>query len=288
MKKQIIYFFILIGISIQMSCETDADIPIPSQDPKFVLSSFINPESDTQLFTLTLSDPIFDGSNVDYEQYIDNAVVTINNGTNTVQMPYSFNFNAYILEASLMKVDYNTSYTISISHAGKSLVTNFKTFSNSSIVINEIKVDSISKIDEFGFDSKTYFANVKWQDPADEENYYCLELYGLVRGDNGQIIRAPLSDYYGNIYISDEGKNGTEMTRTLEAYTSTFGEFGQVYLGFDVVISKTDEHYYRYFKSLQNYVGDDPFSEPSLIYSNVNTGLGVIGSYVPYSIRKEL
>lgn len=288
MKKHIIYIFILLGISIQVSCETDANIPIPSQDPKFVLTSFINPASDSQLFTLTLSDPIFDGSNVDFNNYIDDALVTVSNGTNTVTLGYNNSYNAYLLLNSAMNIDFNTDYTVNVSRAGKQLQTKFKSIGSAPITINELKVDSIEKIDQFGIVSKTYFANVKWQDPGSETNYYCLELYGLMNDFNGNPVRVPLSDYYGNIYISDEGKNGTEMSRTLEAYTNYFGEFGNVYRGFDVVVSKTDEHYYRYFKSLQNYVGDDPFSEPSLVYTNINSGLGVIGNYMPYSIRKEL
>ena len=86
MKKISLYLFILFGIAIQMSCETDANIPIPSQDPKLVFSAFINPVSDSQLFTLTLSDPIFDGSTVDNTKYIDDAIVTISNGTTSLQI----------------------------------------------------------------------------------------------------------------------------------------------------------------------------------------------------------
>lgn len=288
MKKQIIYIFILLGITAQMSCETDANIPIPKQDPKYVLTAFINPASDSQMFTLTMSDPIFDGSNIDFNSYISDAEVKITDGNNTVTLDYNNSFNAYMLLNSSMNLDYNSNYTVSVSRNGKNLQTDFKTIGSAPIVINEIKIDSITKSDEFGFLTKTYFANVKWQDPASENNYYCLELFGLITDFTGNTVRVPLSDYYGNIYISDEGKNGTEMSRTLETYTSFFGEFGQQYKGFDVVISKTDEHYYRYFKSLQNYVGDDPFSEPSLVYTNINSGLGVIGNYIPYSIRKEL
>lgn len=288
MKKIFIYILISTIISIQLSCETDANIPIPSQDPKFVLTSFVNLERDSQYFTLTQSDPLFDGSNVDNEKYIDAAVVTVSNGISNVQLPYNYNYNAYLLDASAMKINYNTNYTIHVEYQGKAINSSFSTFDSAAIVINEIKIDSILKTDEFGFSTKTYYANVKWQDPASEKNYYCLEMFGLFRSDFGQIIRVPLSDYYGSVYLSDEGKNGTEMTRTMEAYTTMFGDFGQTYLGFDVVISKTDEHYYRYFKSLQNYVGDDPFSEPSLVYTNITNGLGVIGSYVPYFIRKEL
>lgn len=271
-----------------MACETDADIPIPAQDPKFVVTAFIKPSSDTQMLTLYLSDPIFDGSNLDNTTQIKNAIITINDGVNTVRIRFNNNADAYLLLKDSMQVDFSKEYTVSVDYNGKSISTSFKTISNIPITINDVKVDSTVEQDPFGGEFKTYYAYLKWQDPASEKNYYCIELYGLVKNDNGDTSRVPLTDYYGNLYLTDEGKNGNEMSATLSIGLMSFEMFFQDYIGFDAVITKTDEHYYKYFKSLQNYTGDDPFSEPSLVYTNINKGLGLIGSYQPYFYRKVL
>jgi hypothetical protein len=59
-------------------------------------------------------------------------------------------------------------------------------------------------------------------------------------------------------------------------------------LAFKIYLTKIDADSYKYFKSLQNYTGDDPFSEPSLIYTNVPNGLGLVGSQQVFSYRKAL
>ena len=48
-----------------------------------------------------------------------------------------------------------------------------------------------------------------------------------------------------------------------------------------VSLQKVDETYYRYHHALENYQGIDLFSEPTLVYSNVDNGLGVFCSYNP-------
>ena len=49
-----------------------------------------------------------------------------------------------------------------------------------------------------------------------------------------------------------------------------------------VSVMQTDEHYFKFHKSLDNYYyyGDDfPFAEPTRIYTNVKGGLGVFAAY---------
>lgn len=285
--KKILALLIMFSVSL-VACETDADIEIPAQDPKLVVSSFINPGAEFQYLKVYMSDPIFDGSTIDNTVMINNADVRISDGSQTVSFGYDFNVDSYVLPRTSLNIEYNKEYTITVTYDGKSVNSTIKTVSNVPLILNEVKIDSILEDDPFGGNYTTYFGYVKWQDPANEVNYYCLELYGLVKNINGDTSRISLSDFYSSVYISDEGKNGTSMNATIEAYMFTPEMIGNGYVGYELMLTKTDEHYYRYFKSLQNYGGDDPFSEPSLIYSNINNGLGLFGSYSPYSFRKAL
>lgn len=285
--KKILY--ILIGIaSVFSACETDADIEIPSQDPKLVLSTFLEPGAELQLLTLYMSDPIFDGSNIDNTTMITNGTITITDGTITKKFRYDFNYNAYVLVDDSMTIEFNKQYKITASYDGKTASATFNTVSNIAPIFTEVKFDSLLEEDPFGGFYITYFGYAKWLDPTAEKNYYCVELYGLQKTGNGDTSRVSLSDFYSNLYLTDDGKNGGQMTATIEAYSYS-GEFsGNDYVGFELLLTKTDEHYYKYFKSLQNYGGDDPFSEPSLIYTNVTNGLGLVGSYKPFSFKKGL
>lgn len=285
--KKILY--ILIGISIVFSsCETDADIDIPAQDPKLVLSTFLEPGAELQFLTLFISDPIFDGSNIDNTTLLTNGIISISDGTISKKFRYDFNYNAYVLPDDSMLIEFNKQYTVTASYDGRTVSTTFNTITNVAPIFIDVKFDSLLEEDPFGGLYKTYFGYVKWQDPSAEKNYYCIELYGLQKTENGDTTRVSLSDFYSNLYLTDDGKNGAQITATIEAYSYSGEMFGGNYIGFELLLAKTDEHYYKYFKSLQNYSGDDPFSEPSLIYTNVNNGLGLVGSFKPFSFRKGL
>ncbi len=286
MKK---LFYILFVLSVfQTSCETDADIPIPKQDPKLVLSAFLQPGAELQFATLYMSDPIFDGSNIDFTTLIDNAEVYITVGTKKVRFQYDFNYFAYVIPKDSLTIEYNKEYTLGAKFDGKEVSSTIKTISSIPIQFTEAKFDSLIEEDPFGGSTKTYFGYAKWIDPPEEKNYYCIEMFALVKNINGDSSRISLSDFYSNLYLSDEGKNGTTMTATIEAYQYNPEFQGNGYVGYELLVTKVDEQYYKYFKSLQNYGGDDPFSEPSLIYSNVNNGLGIVASFAPFSFKKGL
>jgi hypothetical protein len=52
-----------------------------------------------------------------------------------------------------------------------------------------------------------------------------------------------------------------------------------------VYLLNTDKSYYDYHRSLGNYdSGDDPFTEPSPVFSNVNGGLGIFAAYTVDSL----
>lgn len=44
-------------------------------------------------------------------------------------------------------------------------------------------------------------------------------------------------------------------------------------------VSNSDENYYKYHRSLETSGNDNPFTEPSLVYTNINNGLGCFAAY---------
>jgi hypothetical protein len=59
------------------------------------------------------------------------------------------------------------------------------------------------------------------------------------------------------------------------------------YKNIRIGLLNVDEHYYRYHTTLRLYSGDDPFSEPAPIYSNIVGGLGVFGAYNKTTVVKD-
>jgi hypothetical protein len=56
-----------------------------------------------------------------------------------------------------------------------------------------------------------------------------------------------------------------------------------------VELQSISESYYQYLKSMtSNGGGDDFFSEPVQVYSNITNGIGILGSYTQSSKVVEL
>jgi len=53
------------------------------------------------------------------------------------------------------------------------------------------------------------------------------------------------------------------------------------------VLLNVDVHYYKYHKSLSSNNEDNPFAEPTLIYTNINGGLGVFAAYNKTMVTKD-
>ena len=82
--------------------------------------------------------------------------------------------------------------------------------------------------------------------------------------------------------INHDGENVTLDGRVGQSYDSTEYYSTEYY---DVFLYNCSESYYNFHKSLINYTGDNPFAEPSLIYSNVKGGFGCFGAYTRSMLR---
>lgn len=289
MKKLI---YILFSISVLVSsCESDAEVDIPFEPVKLVLHTFLDPELDTNFIYLSKSDPIFDKNSSFFDELlIDNGIVKISNGTNEITLRYDNVEKAYYFRKNELDIDFNKTYNISASAINQTINVSVKTLDSNSIRINDITIDSTIQDDGFLGSYKVYKIRFNFNDPASEENYYRISLTPTYIYFDGGFTEYEYStnDIYSDILISDAGKNGSTINiyNEYDSYNSGFQSFN--YVAFKVYVTKIDEDSYKYYKSLQNYTGDDPFSEPTLIYTNVPNGLGLVGSKQVFSARKAL
>ena len=82
--------------------------------------------------------------------------------------------------------------------------------------------------------------------------------------------------------FSDENADGTHISRnySFEYYTNS-----DTLLAVDVYLLNCNYDYYSFHRSVDNYTGDNPFAEPTLIYSNVNEGLGIFAAANGIKVR---
>ena len=113
-----------------------------------------------------------------------------------------------------------------------------------------------------------YFVEHQYIFVEESEEYFYDKPYGILlwtdKLTNGQTvsIKFEIDPYY--IYYQPEGNDDVSVKYT-------------------IYLKSLEEDYYQYEKSKHLYYengdGDDPFTEPVLIYSNVENGLGVFGGF---------
>jgi hypothetical protein len=115
-------------------------------------------------------------------------------------------------------------------------------------------------------------------DEGGVENYYAAQVFNY-----SELSDPSSGDAFGYFWyptrmlISDKGYDGEDIPFRVDFSLAVY-ENHLVHL----YALSVDEHYYRFHRSLDT-VGDieeNPFFEPTLLYSNVEGGLGVFASYV--------
>jgi hypothetical protein len=164
----------------------------------------------------------------------------------------------------------------------------------------QITVDTsfIKTTDKYGMSVSILNAKISITDFPGEANYYrLLYLYEAYRPgfphtknisikDVVEPVIPGVAEYnpWQNDHVSnDAGRDGKKfIIRSIE--------FQPVHLDYEgsspdsaflrVYLLSTDKPYYDFHKSAENFsLGDGPFTEPTLLYSNVSGGLGIFASY---------
>jgi hypothetical protein len=278
MKKKS-YFLLLIATSILASCTTDSDIKVPEVEPEVVVSCFISPQEDTLKAFVRLTDPLFGSSQVNGNSLIEGATVKIKNGTSEAIFTLNTEKERYELAASDFPINSGTTYQLEVSVPGYDLCSASTTVPSNSPVFNLaelIQIDTLSENQGSGINGNFKF---KWNDPSGQTNYYRLVISQKI---TYQIDTGIFEEYYSNIWdelIDDANKDGDEISKEPNTYIyQSYDPDNPTALKFYCYLLNTDEAYFRYHYSVWNVQPGNPFAEPSIIYDNINNGLGAFGS----------
>jgi hypothetical protein len=266
------------------SCEDlVTEVELPEYEPKLVLTSFISPEGKSIRVNLGESFAVFGPQNSGIENpAIMGATVILKGPQHQSQIPWSEEQYAYYLDSLPWDIQANTEYELSATLPdGRSIEgkCSIPADLNTSLEITDIELGSGG---EFG---QAYIVQFRITDLPGEGHFYRVGGYMHYKWDEGndETYTMPLYLSRGDEYISDVGKDGSTMSFRVDA--DMFGGEAQK---LELFLLTTDEAYYRYHNTLDNYWGDDPFSEPTLIYSNIEDGLGVFAAYRSYHILIDL
>jgi|ERR1035437_5002506 hypothetical protein len=257
------------------SCDKEVDnISYPKFNQKIVISGFLSP--DNKVNQIIISENLSLYGNRYLPQSMGTLTATISDGTNemsldSAQLLHGFTSSDYpIIEGKTYTINVKTDKGLAAeASCTVPLKRNLSLEVDTSLTVNYTPA----------YGSFTYInADIYFTDAQGIDNYYmfyCEQITYISKwSETPSVFEISGPE---KAYFTDKGKDGERSMITLQPIgvgSEVDSSFLKVYL------LNTDKAYYDYKKSLDNYnSGDDPFTEPSPVYSNITGGLGIFAAY---------
>ncbi|WP_026629271.1 DUF4249 domain-containing protein [Dyadobacter alkalitolerans] len=297
-------FLMLMCIGLLCGCENlvndlDQD-KLPKVEAKLAVSCYISPQSPLLEAIITESQPIFGPANYN-PTIITNAEVILSDDVNQVRLVFDDSLQNYVADSSAFKVVAGKTYTLTVND-GKRFVK-----AKCTVPFNRVKEMEVSIDKEWaGYETdSTAWFRLSWEDVKGESNYYALRgsythEQTMPRPDpkTGKIepfryiFTTEMIAFERGVYndVNLDGikftgpKNGAHISsnRTI-TYLDEKGaekslETEPLIRDVRIEVMCIDEHYFKFRRSLENN-NDNPFVEPTLVYTNIEGGLGCFASF---------
>ena len=278
----------LIALAIS-SCTKILDEELTQPDPKLVVNGVINPDSSIKI-NLSKSVPIFANESSVHLPFVEAAAVKL-----FQDQQFLFNLQedaqGYYSNPDFMP-SLNHTYSIEVEKSG---FTPVHAEAKIPLPVLITSFDTTLVLDNY----EDYFdihmeCNLKYNDPPGITNYYRLECFYILSDEQGQeyVNRQYLYVDENDSYLFDKTDeyllwndvltNGDEVNIKFNIYLDYF-ETDTTGITYVVMLNSVSEDFYKYDKtrSIYNESGgsDNPFSEPVVIYTNIENGRGIFGAY---------
>jgi hypothetical protein len=283
-RKILNYLVAAIACVFLVSCEKDANIPVPKDVPKLVVYGYMTPTDSVTVISVTSSNPVFGDAGDDSFSPVTDATVTITTLGVTYTLTYEPTFEIYYILNSALGVNPGQAYTLNVSAPNFTAVTattSVPVVNNFNPQITEVSTTAPStslgnpRIYKYTVNIN-YFANNYYRL---SESFYHVDTSS---GGNDTLVGRNHDSFYDQSTAS-----GSTISDQLEAFTDIDTEPYAFHYGFyfDLIVSGYD--YFKFHQSFQNYSQGNPFAEPSLIYSNMTNGYGIFAGYLKVTVRKD-
>lgn len=267
------------------SCEKEVkDVKLPPFVQKLVVASFLSPDDSISIIRVSSNSPVFGETDMFYET--GSLSGTISDGISTIDLtpcPEGLCFTQ-----KEMKVTEGRSYSLKIQSSKGLEAESYCTVPVRRNLL--LEADTVKTFFEGdGYNPRDIItARIYLKDPPGEDNFFRFSCKALIF-DPGYYYYPEKFRLIGseNELFSDDKREGSRIlvnTIISDLYPKSDSAFLVFY------ILNTDESYYLYHKSLENYSGgsDDPFTEISPVYSNVKGGLGIFAAFAADSLVLRL
>lgn len=284
MKKSFFFLLLLASTACRETVISTADINIPV---KLVVGCFISPQTDTLTASVTLSKPLYTRTNTDTFENVTNANVQITDGSQTAVFSYDSNRALYFLPSSQFDIAPGLTYSLVVTTPdGKRATATCTVPTAKNLNFSLTASEAPNSVDEWGNYGQV---EARWTAPGDVERFYRFN-YALVTEltNTTEVSWQNTAPFYNTQFLRD-----SESTNGLFRFRETF------YLGFqdpwssstqrvEGLLQELDRNSYFYFSSLANQLNTaGGFGEPTVIYTNVEGGLGCFGAHYEYRLLSD-
>ena len=284
-----IFYILLLSFILQGCIEDVKDTNLPSIEQKLVVSSFITP-GDSIRVKISKSTPIHYNQELtnwdDYYEPLTNASVFITNIETGVskEIPFNSAKEYYLLTPSEFMIEKGQEYMLTASAVGLKSITAKTSIPLGTPQIQCLSIDTIYTESQDFEDSNAYeyfdlVVSGYVVDIPNEKNYYTI---------GAQIKEEFYSFWEDTTYMFYFFRSGASFTDS-DNDGKDIPFKSDIYLNenstYSLVLLSSDEHYYRYHKSFYNWNSENPFSEPTPLYSNSDGGLGIFASVVIINVN---
>lgn len=306
LPRYIAFLFLTFSLAACESLVRDVDRgDLPQVESKLVVQCFISPQAARINVVVTESIPLFAEPDLK-GGVIPNAIVELSDGSREIVIPFDTTNQLYSIEKSALAILPGKTYFLSVTSGVRSVNASC-TVPATAVVPKSYEIDT-SYSGSMSARDTSLTVKFTWKDIAGQINYYrvraSLDLEYSVPEEltSGQFKEKRIRNRFNfnwddeigrNDFRNDVNLDGTDFNSPIgrvklpKPLSYTAGD-GKVYLSFPkskiisvtMEVYNTDEHYFKYHRSVQTRGdSDNPFVEPSLIYTNIEGGLGCFGSY---------
>jgi hypothetical protein len=269
------------------ACEKDARIPLPESQSKLVLVSFISPDVDTLEASLTWSAPVFRSSQK-FPSDPSKSVVWLEGPSGKHAFQYSTSKEKFVLLQEEAALDYGKTYQIFAKDPEGNMV-----HGTCEIPLNqangfEVMIeDSFETGGSWGAPIYTYLFRIRFADSGSGISRFRVGAYQEVEFEEDKPFWYALDGEMETRFYESEANPPRNFSLSVRpsSFSSSSGSNGSQKFRF--TLTKGDEAYYQYHRSLFSFEGDNPFAEPVRLYSNVQGGLGVVAGFSMQQLEIE-
>jgi hypothetical protein len=242
---------------------------------------FISPQDSLIRVTLTNSRPIYSTQKSNFPYIIKNAEVKISINGASATVPFINDSAGYQLNTKFFPIKEGEKYSLEVS------IPDGRKLSSETIVPSKKPEDVNFKITRTVNDSNLYFIDVKydveisWKDIIGEKNTYRSLVYSFTATKNSTDTNTFL---VSEEYKSDELGDGLTIKVNSENFagysTDSLSSDIPTYAGTMAYLIVGNDDYTKYHKDLSRFQDMNPFSEPTINFSNIQNGIGCFGAYL--------